>query len=136
MKIFIRTALLAAMLLASVSALDAQVSVGIRIGPPPHPRVVRVQPAQPGPGFVWVDGYWYPDGRRYRWHDGYWTRHRMRAPAGLHRITMGNNSLWVTGRAITDDWNTIIVGTMIATAITEIMTETKTTATIKTVGNV
>ena len=74
MKILIRIALLAAMFLASVSALGAQVSVGVRIGPPPRPRVVRVQPAQPGPGYSWIGGYWFADGGHYRWHDGYWTR--------------------------------------------------------------
>jgi hypothetical protein len=69
-----RTVLLAAMLLAAVSTIDAQVSIGITIGPPPPPRVVRVLPESPGPEFVWVEGYWYPVGRHYRWHEGYWTR--------------------------------------------------------------
>jgi hypothetical protein len=63
--------LLALMLLAGGSVF-AQIS--IRIGPPPAPRVVRVQPARPGADYIWVDGYYYPEGRRYRWHDGYWTR--------------------------------------------------------------
>jgi hypothetical protein len=36
--------------------------------------VVAVHPAAPGPGFTWVDGYWYPVGGHYRWHEGYWTR--------------------------------------------------------------
>src|SRR5579872_2634419 len=53
---------------------NAQVSFGITIGPPPAPRVVRVQPPRPGPEFTWIDGYWYPVGHRYRWHAGYWTR--------------------------------------------------------------
>ena len=74
MKTLARSALLAATLLASASMLHAQVSFGISIGPPPQPRVVRVLPARPGPEFVWIDGYWYPSGGRYRWHDGYWTR--------------------------------------------------------------
>ena len=65
--------LLALTLLAAASMLG-QVSVGIRIGPPPPPRVVRVLPPRPGPEFVWVDGYWYAVGNRYRWHGGYWTR--------------------------------------------------------------
>jgi hypothetical protein len=56
------------------TVLSAQISVGVRIGAPPAPRVVRVQPRSPGLGYVWVDGYWYPNGRRYVWHDGYWTR--------------------------------------------------------------
>jgi YXWGXW repeat-containing protein len=68
-----KTKLLALMLLAAGS-IFAQVEVGIRIGPPPPPRVVRVRPRAPGPDFVWVDGYWYPVGNHYKWHDGYWTR--------------------------------------------------------------
>jgi hypothetical protein len=75
MKNVMKTMLLAAMLLAGVSGLSAaQISLGIRIGPPPPPRVVRVLPPSPGPEFAWVDGYWYPVGRRYVWHAGYWTR--------------------------------------------------------------
>ena len=54
--------------------LNAQVSVGIQIGAPPPPRVIRVRPLAPGPGYVWLDGYWYVQGHHYRWHDGYWTR--------------------------------------------------------------
>ena len=68
------TTLLVFMLMCLGSAVHAQVSVGIRIGPPPVPRVVRVQPPRPGPNFVWIDGYWYPVGSHYRWHNGYWTR--------------------------------------------------------------
>ena len=70
----IRATLLAAMLLAGVSVCGAQVSVGIRIGPPPPPRVAHVLPARPGPDFVWIEGYWYPAGSHYKWHEGYWTR--------------------------------------------------------------
>lgn len=65
--------LLALMFLAG-STVFAGLSVGIRIGPPPPMRVVRVRPAYPGQGYVWVDGYWYPSGNRYVWHNGYWTR--------------------------------------------------------------
>ena len=64
--------LLLMILLAAGVAL-ADVSIGFSIGPPPPPRVL-VQPVAPGPGYFWVDGYWYPVGRRYRWHNGYWTR--------------------------------------------------------------
>ena len=47
--------------------------LGIRIGPPPQPRVIRVQPRSPGADYVWLDGYWY-QGRHYKWHASYWTR--------------------------------------------------------------
>src|SRR6266478_7315702 len=74
MKTCIRTTLLAALLLASASLYGGQVSIGIRIGPPPQPRVVRVVPRNPGADYFWIDGYWYPVGNHYKWHDGYWTR--------------------------------------------------------------
>ena len=77
-----KTLVLTLALLAG-SVLNAQISIGIRIGPPPPPRVVRVVPPSPGPDFVWVGGYWYPAGAHYKWHDGYWTR----APyAGAHWV--------------------------------------------------
>src|SRR6266536_936947 len=66
--------LLALMLWAGGFVLGAQVSIGVRIGPPPPPRIVRVRPPTPGSDYVWVDGYWYPVGNHYKWHDGYWTR--------------------------------------------------------------
>ena len=68
-----KTKLLAIALLAA-GWMFAQVSIGIRIGPPPPPRVLAVRPVAPGPGFVWIEGYWYVVGSRYRWHAGYWTR--------------------------------------------------------------
>jgi hypothetical protein len=75
MRHFLTTTLLLSVLLLGVgSTVDAQVSIGIRIGPPPAPRVVHATPARPGPDFVWVEGYWYPSGKHYVWHDGYWTR--------------------------------------------------------------
>ena len=74
MKNLIRAGFLFALLLAGSHIASAQVSVGVRIGAPPPPRAYYVHPAQPGPEFVWIDGYWYPVGRHYRWHRGYWTR--------------------------------------------------------------
>jgi hypothetical protein len=71
---FMKATLLAGMLLIGGSVFGAQVSIGIRIGPPPPPRMVRVLPQRPSPEFMWIEGYWYPVGRRYKWHNGYWTR--------------------------------------------------------------
>ena len=62
------------LMLLAVGAVSAQFSVGIRIGPPPRPRVVRMQPRSPGADYVWINGYYYPVGSRYQWHQGYWTR--------------------------------------------------------------
>ena len=74
MKTALKTTLLAMALLAGGSLFGAQLSIGIRIGPPPPPRVVRVLPPRPGPEFIWVEGYWYPVGNHYKWHEGYWTQ--------------------------------------------------------------
>lgn len=74
-KNVLKTTLLAGALLASVSAVRAQISVGVFIGAPPPPPVVYVAPPPaPAPEFVWVEGYWYPVGHHYKWHEGYWTR--------------------------------------------------------------
>ena len=71
MRNFIKTFAIAIMLLAPAATAGAQVRV--RIGEPPPPRSYRVPP-RPGPEFVWVEGYQYPERGHYVWHDGYWTR--------------------------------------------------------------
>lgn len=58
----------------SASALG-QVSIGVTIGTPPPP--IRYEVAPPPPpevGYVWVQGYWVPNGGRYVWSPGRWTR--------------------------------------------------------------
>jgi WXXGXW repeat (2 copies) len=69
-----RKTLLALFLVGSAFTLSAQIGIGIRIGPPPPPRVVAVRPASPGAGYLWVEGYQYPVNGHYRWHEGYWSR--------------------------------------------------------------
>ncbi|HTZ76164.1 MAG TPA: hypothetical protein VMB47_19775 [Candidatus Aquilonibacter sp.] len=73
MRNFIRMFMIVGLLLGCGSMARAQVSFGIRIGPPPRVRVEH-RPPRPGPDFVWVTGYWYPDHGHYVWESGYWTR--------------------------------------------------------------
>jgi hypothetical protein len=73
MRKLLQTVAISALLLSPASAAQAQTNVGIRIGPPPAPRDYRVAP-QPGPDYLWVEGYQYPQGSHYVWHNGYWTR--------------------------------------------------------------
>ena len=97
MRKFIGAALLPPMLLTGSPALKAQVSVGIGIGAPPPPRVYA-RPVAPGPGYVWVDGYWYPVNGHYVWHRGYWTQ-----PPYGGAIWVGPR--WEGGRYYNGYWN-------------------------------
>jgi hypothetical protein len=81
-----KTRMLALLLLAGGSLFaETRFSVGIHIGnhapppvayygPPPPPPPVVYMPAMPAPGYVWVPGYWVPNGRRHAWREGRWMR--------------------------------------------------------------
>ncbi|HEX7813690.1 YXWGXW repeat-containing protein, partial [Dyella sp.] len=57
------------LVLASSAQADVLVSVGF--APPPLP--VYAQPVIPGPGYIWVPGYWaYDDDGGYYWVSGTW----------------------------------------------------------------
>ncbi|MGD0461500.1 MAG: hypothetical protein ABSB74_03325 [Tepidisphaeraceae bacterium] len=47
----------------------------------PPPEVVEVQPVMPGPGYIWIGGFYRWEYGRYVWHRGYWGR----PPYGYHR---------------------------------------------------
>jgi hypothetical protein len=44
------------------------------IGPPPPPRVVGVVGVAPGPGYVWIDGFYDLRGSAWVWVPGTWRR--------------------------------------------------------------
>ena len=76
MRNFVKAAALLGVMLfvGAPGAQAAQLEVGINIGRPPSVRVER-EPRSPGPGYVWLAGYWYPAANnKYTWHAGYWTR--------------------------------------------------------------
>jgi hypothetical protein len=73
MRQLLKALAISALLLVPAAAAHAQVSFGIQIGDPPPPRAYRVPP-RPGPEYVWVEGYQYPQNGHYVWHNGYWTR--------------------------------------------------------------
>jgi len=73
MKKLLQIAAISALALLPATTAHAQVSFGIRIGPPPPPPVYTV-PRDPGPDYEWVDGYWYRANNRWVWHKPYWTR--------------------------------------------------------------
>jgi len=53
----------------AIPAADVGVAIRVRVGPPLLP--VYAQPICPGPGYVWVPGYWsYDDDAGYYWVPG------------------------------------------------------------------
>jgi hypothetical protein len=69
-----KTKWIASLVLASALATPAFAGVGVYIGAAPPPLRYEVRPAMPGPGYVWVDGYWNWYGGRYVWRPGVWQR--------------------------------------------------------------
>jgi hypothetical protein len=63
-------AALAVVLMAAPACAAPRGRVYVRVGPP-APVVERVVVA-PGPGFVWVPGYYTWNGRAYAWRRGEW----------------------------------------------------------------
>lgn len=72
-----KSAILSAVLLASSALVGcggythAYVGVGV-VPPPPAPYVVGPVGYAPGPGYVWVDGFWNLNGGRWGWVNGRW----------------------------------------------------------------
>jgi WXXGXW repeat (2 copies) len=67
-------AFLAVCLSPAIPAANAQVSIGISVNIEPPPLPVYDQPVIPGPGYLWVPGYWAwnPDINDYFWVPGTW----------------------------------------------------------------
>ena len=66
-----KTKLMALMLVASGAVFaETRVSIGVQIGRPAPVAVVEAyRPPCPGPGYVWVEGYY---DEYNSWVDGYW----------------------------------------------------------------
>jgi WXXGXW repeat (2 copies) len=69
-----KTKWIASLILGSALTAPAFAAVGVYIGVAPPPLRYEVRPALPGPGYVWVDGYWNWAGGRYVWVPGVWRR--------------------------------------------------------------
>ena len=83
-----KTKLLVATLLAGSSLFaETHLSIGIGVGGHGYaaPPVVAYRPHYPGPGYVWVDGYWDQVGPRRFWREGYWSRPSYRRPYAVER---------------------------------------------------
>jgi hypothetical protein len=70
MRNLVRGILAATLLAALPLAVNAGVVISVGIAPPALP--VYVQPAMPGPGYLWTPGYWAYEGAGYYWVPGTW----------------------------------------------------------------
>jgi hypothetical protein len=57
---------------AFITPAEAQVAVTISASVAPPLLPVYEQPPIPGPGYLWIPGYWAWDGTEYYWTPGYW----------------------------------------------------------------
>ncbi len=67
----VSTAIAQAQIAARVELPVPSLSVHITAGRPPAPRY-EVRGASPGPGYIWVGGFWASDGGHWTWVRGHW----------------------------------------------------------------
>lgn len=91
----IKNVLIAAILAFGFAATSLAAVVYVQVGPPT--AIVETAPARPGPGYVWVGGYYRWDGARYRWVHGAWVRHAGAWCEGHWRHVHGSGWYWVPG---------------------------------------
>ncbi len=70
LAIFVLTVTLGGCIIAEPAPRRYYVGEPVEVAPPP-PRVEEYGPA-PGPGFVWIGGYWGWAGGRHEWVGGHW----------------------------------------------------------------
>jgi hypothetical protein len=61
-------------LVAAMLATPAWSQISVYIGIAPPPIRVEAPPPPPEPSFVWVTGFWAPQGNHYRWVAGHYMR--------------------------------------------------------------
>jgi hypothetical protein len=93
---------------AAATALAALVACGPGLAPSgvsivvrrPPPRRVEVRTIAPGPGYVWISGYYGWEGSDYVWHPGEWRQppQNQRTWVPGHWARARGGYYWVEGR--------------------------------------
>ncbi len=69
--------------------------VYVQVGPPT--AIVETVPVRPGPGYVWVGGYYNWTGSGYVWVHGHYVRHGGAWCGGHWRHAYHSGYYWVPG---------------------------------------
>ncbi|WP_461087363.1 hypothetical protein [Spirosoma gilvum] len=96
MKVALKSLLVTALFMSTLSYADAQIYVRRRPAPP---RVIIARPPAPSPRHIWVRNNWVPNGQQYRWQGGYWAtppRHRAVWVPG-HWVARPRGYVWMPG---------------------------------------
>jgi len=75
-------------LFAIALTIPASAQISVYIGSAPPPLRYEQRAPIPAPGYVWIEGYWAPDGHHYRWVRGIGSVHLTRARIGTIPITI------------------------------------------------
>jgi len=79
---------------------SGEVSTDVEVGGPPPPEIVETETYSPGPGFVWIGGYYAWAGGRWNWTPGIWVKRPYPGAVWVrpHYVNRGGRHLWVRGR--------------------------------------
>ncbi|HLX25473.1 MAG TPA: YXWGXW repeat-containing protein [Candidatus Cybelea sp.] len=95
MKTFFVAVILAALgCIGNSLPASAQAYIYVQTAPPAP--IYETVPAAPGPGYVWVGGYYRWNGNRYVWVHGHYARHAGRWCGG-HWRHGAHGYYWVNG---------------------------------------
>jgi WXXGXW repeat (2 copies) len=100
-KHFMRRSILTGLIAATLGIAGCAARyVGVYATIPPPPIHAESYGPAPGPGFIWIQGYWGWSSNAYVWVPGQWDR----IPPGRHRwevgrwVRRGNRYYWRDGR--------------------------------------
>jgi hypothetical protein len=95
-KIFLAAIVAAMGFMGNPMPASAQTYIYVQSAPPAP--VYETVPARPGPGYVWVGGYYRWNGYRYVWVRGHYVRHAGAWCGGHWRHNARRGWYWVPGR--------------------------------------
>jgi hypothetical protein len=84
---------------ATYHADSGAVTTDVEVTGPPPPEVVETVTVAPGPGFLWIGGYYGWEGGGWHWHPGHWEQRPRPGAVWVHPhyVYRGGRHVWVRG---------------------------------------